>query len=319
MKLCIVGGAGYIGSRLIPSLLEHNYEITVFDLFWFGDYLPDEIEKVKKDVLDIKESELADYDQVIFLAGLSNDPMAEFSPKDNYISNASAPSYLAYIAKKVGVKKFIFADSCSVYGYTQNELYDESSSVTCQYPYGVSKLQGETGVLQLMDENFSVICLRQGTVSGYSPRMRFDLLVNTMFMAAMTKNKIVVNNPTIWRPLLAIEDAVTCYLRSIQADMSINGIFNVASGNYTIGTVADQVLDYFSGKLGKKIDVDIKNVTDFRNYKISAEKSKNILGINYRGNIETILKELSSNFDEKFNFNNNRHFNIKVFKKVVKE
>ena len=82
MKLCIVGGAGYIGSRLIPSLLKHNYEITVFDLFWFGDYLPDEIEKVKKDVLDIKESELADYDQVIFLAGLSNDPMAEFLNKD---------------------------------------------------------------------------------------------------------------------------------------------------------------------------------------------------------------------------------------------
>ena len=75
----------------------------------------------------------------------------------------------------------------------------------------------------------------------------------------------------------------------------------------------------FSGKLGKKIDVDINNVIDFRNYKVSAEKSKNILGINYRGNIETILKELSSNFDEKFNFNNNRHFNIKVFKKVVKE
>ena len=129
--------------------------------------------------------------------------MAEFSPKDNYISNASAPSYLAYIAKKVGVKKFIFADSCSVYGYTQNELYDESSSVTCQYPYGVSKLQGETGVLQLMDENFSVICLRQGTVSGYSPRMRFDLIVYTMFKSAVSTGEIIVNNPAIRRPILA--------------------------------------------------------------------------------------------------------------------
>ena len=113
----------------------------------------------------------------------------------------------------------------------------------------------------------------------------------------MTKNKIVVNNPTIWRPLLAIEDAVTCYLRSIQADMSINGIFNVASGNYTIGTVADQFLDYFSGKLGKKIDVDIKNVTDFRNYKVSAEKSKNNIDdqVDFRGNRYKDLKQSTIN------------------------
>jgi len=319
MKICIVGGAGYIGSRLIPSLLEHNYDITVFDLFWFGDYLPEEIKKVKKDVFDIKESDLTSFDQIIFLAGLSNDPMAEFSPKDNFISNASAPAYLAYTAKKAGIKKYIYADSCSVYGYTQNELFDESSSVTCQYPYGVSKLQGETGILQFIDENFSVICLRQGTVSGYSPRMRFDLIINTMFMAAMTKNKITVNNPTIWRPLLAIEDAVTCYLRSIQADLSINGIFNVASGNYTVGAVADQVFDYFSGKLGKKVDVDIQNISDFRNYKVSAEKSKTILGINYKGNVETILEELSANFNDEFDFTSEEYYNIKKFEKLMKE
>ena len=121
-----------------------------------GESIGSEVEKVKKDVFDIQESELVGFDQVIFLGGLSNDPMAEFSPKDNFISNASAPSYLAYIAKKVGVKRYIYAGSCSVYGYTENELYDESSSVTCQYPYGVSKLQGEKGVLQFLDENFSL-------------------------------------------------------------------------------------------------------------------------------------------------------------------
>ena len=317
MKICIVGGAGYIGSRLIPSLIEHHYEITVFDLFWFGDNLPEEIVKKKRDVFDIVESDLIGYDQVIFLAGLSNDPMAEFSPKDNFISNASAPSYLAYIAKKAGVKKYIYADSCSVYGYTKNELYDESSSVTCQYPYGVSKLQGETGVLQLVDKNFSVICLRQGTLSGYSPRMRFDLIINTMFMSAMTKNKITVNNPSIWRPLLAIQDAVTCYRKSIQADMGINGIFNVSSGNYTVGEVADQVYDYFSDKLGKTIEVEIKNISDFRNYKVSTEKSKTVLKIDYKGNIETILNELTANFNAGFNFNDEKYYNIKIFEKIV--
>ena len=114
----------------------------------------------------------------IKLGGLSNDPMAEFSPAMNFIQNGALPTYLAFIAKKAGVRRFVYACSCSVYGYTVNELYDEESPVTCGYPYGISKLQGERAVLQLQDETFSTISLRQGTVCGYSPRRRFDLIVN---------------------------------------------------------------------------------------------------------------------------------------------
>ena len=129
----------------------------------------------QKDLFDCQKEDFVGYDQMIFLAGLSNDPMAEFNPSLNFRSNGALPSYLAYVAKLVGVKRYIYGSSCSVYGYTVNELYNEESPVTCNYPYGISKLQGERGVLQLQDENFSVIALRQGTVSGYSPRMRFDL------------------------------------------------------------------------------------------------------------------------------------------------
>ena len=156
MKILLAGGAGYIGSSLIPVLLEHGYTTDVVDLMWFGNSIPDTINIRRQDIFDLKEVDVSGYDQVIFLAGLSNDPMAEFDPSKNFVSNGACPSYLAYICKRAGVRRFIYASSCSVYGYTVNELYDEESPVTCGYPYGVSKLQGERGVLQLADDDFSV-------------------------------------------------------------------------------------------------------------------------------------------------------------------
>src|SRR3989344_6134509 len=201
MKILVAGGAGYIGSALVPVLLTHGYEVEVIDLLWFGNHLPKTVKVIKKNLFDCKKEDFAGYDQVIFLAGLSNDPMAEFNPSLNFILNGALPSYLAYKAKKAGVKRFIYASSCSVYGYTEDKLYMEDDPVTCDYPYGISKLQGERGVLQMRDDDFSVIALRQGTVCGYSPRMRFDLIVNTMFKACMTEGQITVNNPAIWRPI----------------------------------------------------------------------------------------------------------------------
>jgi len=316
MKLLVVGGAGYIGSRLIPDLLVHNYDVTVLDLLWFGNQLPPEVEVIKKDVFEIDASYLENFDQVIFLAGLSNDPMAEFSPAMNFISNAAAPTYLAYIAKQAGVKRYIFADSCSVYGYTINQLYNEESPATSDYPYGISKLQGEFGSLQLSGKDFSVICLRKGTVSGTSPRMRFDLIINTMYMTALSKNRIVVNNPSIWRPILAIEDAVSTYIRAIQADLSISGVFNVASANYTVGDVADIVWKKLNGKFNREIELDIKDIQDFRNYKVSNQKVQDVLGARLHGSVETIVDELIENYPPDFNFNLDNFYNIRVFKNL---
>src|SRR5580700_276498 len=163
MRLLIAGGAGYVGSALIPRLLERGYLVDVVDLFWFGNRLPTEIGLLNKDLFEVTAEDLRTYDQVIFLAGLSNDPMAEYSPSKNFVYNAAAPAYLAYMAKKAGVKRYIYASSCSVYGYTVNELYDETRPVSSAYPYGISKLQGEQAAMNLVDENFSVISLRKGT------------------------------------------------------------------------------------------------------------------------------------------------------------
>jgi nucleoside-diphosphate-sugar epimerase len=223
---------------------------------------------------------------------------------------------MAFVAKKAGVRRFIYASSCSVYGYTVNELYDEDSPVTCGYPYGISKLQGERGVLQLQDKNFSVIALRQGTVCGYSPRMRLDLIVNTMFKFAMTEKKITVNNPSIWRPILDIRDAATAYLRAIQADYSLSGVFNIASGNYTVGQVGDMV-KYEIEKLGEeKVDIVLKNIEDFRNYKVTIDRARTYLGYQPQHTIENIIEDLYKNREKFKDYNSDQFYNIRVFKKL---
>ena len=318
MKIMIAGGAGYIGSALVPRLLERGYIVDVLDLMWFGNHLPEEVKVAKKHIFSIREKDLEGFDQVIFLAGLSNDPMAEFSPGQNFVSNMAAPAYLGYIAKRVGVKRFIHAGSCSVYGYTVDQLYDETCPAVSNYPYGIAKLQGEAALMQMIDDHFSVISLRQGTVSGYSPRMRLDLIVNTMFKTAMTKGEITVNNPAIWRPILSIKDAISAYIRAIEANENISGIFNVASGNYTVGEVGDTVRDTIERHYHTKIKLDIKHIQDYRNYKVSIEKAEKVLSFKPKHDISAIVCDLIENHHLFKDFDNPNYYNIQVFEKLVR-
>ncbi len=316
MKILIVGGAGYVGSALVPSLLERGYEVDVIDLFWFGNHLPPSVRVIKKDVFACGKADFEGYEQIVLLAGLSNDPMAEFSPAMNFTFNGALPSYVAYIAKLAGVRRVVYASSCSVYGYTVNELYDEDAPVTCNYPYGISKLQGERGVLQMQDKDFSVIALRKGTVCGTSPRMRFDLIINTMYKCAVLDGKITVNNASLWRPILDIRDAVSAYLRAIQADYSVSGIFNVASDNCTVGYVADRVKDTMQAALGRQIAVDIKHIQDLRNYKVSIGRAKTVLGFEPAHRVDDIVKDLYDQRGQYPNLDEDQYYNIRIFRKM---
>jgi nucleoside-diphosphate-sugar epimerase len=314
MRLLVAGGAGYVGSALIPRLLERGYLVDVVDLFWFGNNLPVETGLLNKDLFDVTVEDLKDYDQVIFLAGLSNDPMAEFSPSKNFVYNAAAPAYLAYTAKKAGVKRYVYASSCSVYGYTVNELYDETRPVASSYPYGISKLQGEQAVMNLADARFSVAALRKGTISGYSPRMRLDLIVNTMFCSALQEGVITINNPSIWRPILAMEDAISAYIRVIEAHESISGIFNIASGNYTVGEVGDLVKAEIEHQLGVKINLVIRQMQDFRNYKVSIERAKNVLSFHPQHDVRGIVRQLIREMNKFSDWDNPAYYNMRTFR-----
>jgi nucleoside-diphosphate-sugar epimerase len=316
MKILVAGGAGFIGSVLVPLLQEHGYEVDVADLLWFGNHLPEGTKVVERDLMELGEEDLAGYEQVIFLAGLSNDPMAAYSPARNFVENGALPSYLAFTAKNAGVRRFVYASSCSVYGYTVNELYDEESPTTCGYPYGISKLQGERGVLQLDGDDFSTIALRQGTVCGYSARTRFDLIVNTMFKAAIVDGNVTVNNPSIWRPILDVRDTCAAFLRAVQADYSISGVFNVAYDNFTVGQIADMVKDEVEERLGKKVGITINNVQDFRNYKVTCQKARTYLGFLPKYSITDIVKSLHDHLESYGDFTDDSYYNINTFKKL---
>lgn len=316
MKIMVCGGAGFIGSVLVPVLLEHGYEVTVVDMLWFGNHLPPEAEVVQKDLFEVTVDDVKGFDQVVFLAGLSNDPMAEYSPARNFVENGALPSYLAYLAKQGGAQRFIYASSCSIYGYTINELYDEESPVTCGYPYGISKLQGERGVLQMGDDGFSTIALRQGTVCGYSPRTRFDLIVNTMYRCAMADKKITINNPSIWRPIIDVRDTSSAFLRAVQADTGISGAFNVAYDNFTVGQIGDTVRDEVMALTGEKVAIEVKSIQDFRNYKVTCDKARTYLGFHPKYSVAEMVKNLHEHRDEFGQFDEDRFYNIKVFKQL---
>jgi len=158
--------------------------------------------------------------------------------------------------------------------------------------------------------------LRKGTVSGYSPRMRYDLIVNTMFKCAMKEGVIHVNDPAIWRPFLGIEDAAMAYTRAVEANDSLSGIFNVASGNHTVGEVADLVKIAMEEEFGKKIALDIRHIKDARNYKVSIERANTILSFHPHTSVKSIVRNLIANMDKCSDWDNPQYYNINVFKKL---
>lgn len=316
-KVLVLGGAGFIGAVLSKYLLEKDYDISVVDQCWFGNNLPKEIPLIQMDIFNLKASDLEPYHNVIFLAGLSNDPMAEFSPKDNFIYNTALPAYIGYVAREAGVKRMLYASSCSVYGHTNNQGFKESDTTICNYPYGVSKLQGEQALLALADENFSVVCLRQGTVCGYSPRMRLDLAINTMFKNAVQHSKITLSNHKIWRPILGLQDLCNAYHLALEATLEPANIFNISSFNTTVGELAKSVATFVESHYNKTVSITDQNIQDYRNYKVNTEKAQNLLGYIAKQTDQDIINELHEHIDLFRDFDDEIFYNIAVFKKMV--
>jgi len=313
----ILGGAGYIGTTLAPFLHDKGCDVTVVDTHWFGNYLPPHITSIHKDIFDLHATDLVGFDTVIFLAGLSNDPMAEFSPKDNFIYNTGMPAYIGFLAKEAGIKRFIFASSCSVYGYTHNSTFTEEDVAMSSYPYGVSKLQGERSLMALADENFSVVCLRQGTVSGYSPRMRLDLAINTMFKNALSKGEITLSNSKIWRPILGLTDLCEAYWLVLQSNLQNAEVINISSFNTTIGELAQLVKSFVKDHYGLEIHITNQYVQDYRNYKVSIDKASQLLNYTPTQDAHSIMLHLHHHLNRFSNFDDERFYNIDVFKKIM--
>lgn len=325
-SIMIIGGAGYIGTELIRSLeLKHDIHITVVDQCWFGNHLPDsdEITLRKMDAWKLSPSDVKGYEAVLFLAGLANDQMCEFSPIQNFTDNAALPSYLGYICKQAGVSRFIYASSCAVYGDVIDRDASETDSTHPTHIYGIAKLQGEVALMNLADENFHVYCLRKGTVSGWSSRMRLDLVLNTMTRDAFVQDRIFVRGPDLCRPMISIKDIVSVYssLLIYKGNRNIpSGIYNVAEGNYTIESLARSISEVFR-RHNRKIEVQIEGPQNTRTCRMEFSRSRAFLPSIPKETPEDIVMGLYDRMyeiykDNPANFSDARFYNVQVFRQL---
>ncbi len=285
--ILVTGGAGYIGSELVRALLERGEKVKVFDKLYFGkDSLKDvenRIELVQGDIRDIDPDVLDNVDSVIHLAALSNDPTAEYNPEANEKINYQGTKNLAEQCKKKGIKRFVYASSCSVY-YTLNpedDMMDETTPVNPTAPYSKTKYDGENALLKLADDNFNPVMLRKGTVFGQSHRMRYDLVVNVFTLHAYLKGRLTVfGGGEMWRPLVDINDAVDAYITCVNAPTDkIHGqIFNVIHKNYRVLELAHWLKYVLRDRKQIEVDVHYMEGAPLRSYRVSGKKMEKDLG-----------------------------------------
>ena len=208
-NILIIGSRGYIGSRLTDYLSEHGYRCKGTDIGFFEQgllYKPKSLTNLNIDARDIQEKDLEDFDVIVLLAGISNDPLGNMEIERIYDPTRIYALKIAKLCKKLG-KRFIFPSSCSIYGIGQG-MIDESGSTNPQTPYSLNKLQIEDDLKEIADKEFSPIALRLATVFGPSPRIRFDLVINMFCGMAVAQKEIILNSDgQAWRPHLHIEDS----------------------------------------------------------------------------------------------------------------
>lgn len=309
MKVLLVGGCGYIGSRLAPHLYSLGHDVSIVDLLWFGNHISNRFPVKQQDACELTVDDLRGFHCVIFIAGLSNDPMADHDPLGNFKMNAALPAYLARIARLAGVRRFIHGGSCSVYGLLGDHEATEFDIPLAETPYGISKLMAEVGCAQHADA-MSVINLRQGTVAGISPRMRFDLVVNAMVKDALTTKVITVNDPDAWRPLLVIDDAVRAYAAAVAAPLVVSGTYNIATQNLTIMQVAETV----QSAVGGRVLIDVLRKTECRSYRVSTAKARDELRWEPRSSVAAVAEALVETYRGTADFDDARFYNIRTFK-----
>jgi nucleoside-diphosphate-sugar epimerase len=284
MQVLVTGGAGYIGSVLIPMLLDKGYKVKCLDRFFFGkETLNDVIsnpnlELIKDDIRWFNPKILQGMDVVLDLASLSNDPSGELDPAKTFDINYLGRVRVAKLSKEYGVKRYILASSCSVYGF-QDVILDEKSPTNPLTTYAKSNLMAEKDILQLSDSSFTVTVLRQATVYGLSPRMRFDLAINGMVLGLFKDKKIpVMRNGEQWRPFIHIKDTSKAFLTVIESsEDKVNGeTFNTGSNdqNCKILPLAQMIGE----ALPIPLEIEWYGSPDKRSYRVSFDKISKALG-----------------------------------------
>jgi len=314
-RILVTGDRGYIGSVLVPILLNKGYEVVGLDSGFFNNNILKEYnsnyKKLTKDLRDINKEDLKNIDKIIHLGGLSNDPLGEFSPNLTEEINYNAAIRFAEISKISNISRFVYASSQSMYGVsnTQDELDEDNSVKNPVTAYAVAKWKAEQDLHNMTSSNFVVTSLRPSTVFGVSPRLRCDIVYNNLVACAYTTGKIeILSDGTPWRPVVHIQDVCSAFIAALEAPESIvsGRAFNVGirNGNYTVRDIAEAAQKAVPGS-----ELIFKNEhTDPRTYRVSFKRILHDLKDYYKPawNLERGGQELVGFFKE-INFNE-KHF-----------
>jgi len=283
MKVLLTGHRGYIGTVAAPELAAAGHEVTgldtgLFDGCDFGRG-PGIFPELRKDVRELTRGNLEGFDAVVHMAALSNDPLGNLDAQLTYDINHLASVKLAKLAKSAGVKRFVFASSCSTYGAAGDEFLDETAVLNPVTPYGESKVLVERDVSAIADDNFTPTFMRNATAYGVSPRLRLDIVLNDLVASAFTTGRILIKSDgTPWRPITHIRDIIAAVVAVLDAPREIvhNQTFNVGRSeeNYQIRELAEIVAETVPGC---RIEYAPGGGPDKRCYRVTCEKITSIL------------------------------------------
>jgi len=298
----VTGGAGYVGSALVPALIAAGHRVTVLDLYLYGrDVLASsrgpaltEVEGDLRDPAAVARA-LAECDAVIHLACISNDPSYELDPTLGKSINYDAFRPLVVAAREAGVKRFIYASSSSVYGIKDEAEVTEDLPLEPLTDYSRYKALCEDVLAEERRPGFVTVVVRPSTVCGYAPRLRLDLTVNILTNHAVNNGRITVFGGAQKRPNIHIDDMVGLYLNLLsQPDDKIDGqIFNAGYENHTVMEIAEMVRE----ALGRSVDIVVEPTDDDRSYHVSSAKMRRALGFEPAHTIADAVRDLKAAFD----------------------
>lgn len=323
-SVLITGGAGYVGSRLVPQLLAAGHRVVVYDILYFGaDALPldhPSFTLVNGDIRDTASFRKAcdDVDMVIHLACISNDPSFDLDEDLSRSINYDAFEPMVIAAKEAGVKRFIYASSSSVYGVSDAPDVTEEHPLVPLTLYNKFKGMCEPLLFKHQDDDFTCVVIRPATVCGYSPRCRLDLTVNILTNHAVNKGAITVFGGSQKRPNLHIADMCDLYelLLSIEAAKIAGETFNVGYQNHTVMDIASKVKKVVEdkGANGETIEIKVTESDDLRSYHVNSDKIRNHLGFAPKYSIEDAISEMCDAFGSGHlpdSFDNDWYFNVR--------